>query len=337
MHAEEILWSKADSVYLRNLSEHWRDPLISKYAETGTFEGSLILRKNKKPLWISHPFNYAQAKKELSKNVLVKGFQTSKELKKILQKNFGKKVGYNGRHLTVAELKNLRKKFPKKKFVDVSEELLESRKIKSNEETKKIAVAVKETEKLFKKIKKMAKKGITEKALAGKIKREAEKKGLQTGFCIVAFGKNTSHIHHQPNDTKFPKGAVMIDLGLKFKGYHSDITKTFWAGKKTKEYEEFERKKILVEKVLKEIEKTLKPGIPAKKLFTRTKALGKMPHALAHGIGIETHDGLTISEKSTWRLEAGMAIAIEPAVYTKKFGVRIENDYLITKKGFRKF
>jgi Xaa-Pro aminopeptidase len=32
-----------------------------------------------------------------------------------------------------------------------------------------------------------------------------------------------------------------------------------------------------------------------------------------------------------------MILAIEPAKYNKNFGIRIENDYIILKKGFRKF
>ncbi|MCX6800575.1 MAG: Xaa-Pro peptidase family protein [Candidatus Diapherotrites archaeon] len=334
----EKLWKKIDSIYLRNLQDYWHDPITSKYLgrEAGAFEGFLILRKDKKPLWVSHPFNYAQAKKEFSKKILVKTFDTRNSLKKIFEKKLGKKVGYNGTHLTVVELKNLKKKFQKKKFIDVSNELLESRKIKSNEEIQKISAAANETKKLFPKIKKMLKKGITEKELAAKLKEEAQKNGMELAFCIVAFGKNTCQIHHAPNDTKFSFGAVMIDIGIKLGGYHSDITKTFWVGKKIKEFKEFEKASVKVETGIKNIEKKLAPGITAEKLFEETKILGKLPHALGHGIGLETHDALTIGEKSKWKLEEGMVLAVEPAIYTKKFGVRIEHNYLITKKGFRK-
>ncbi|MFA5358163.1 MAG: Xaa-Pro peptidase family protein [archaeon] len=338
MHAEEKLWKKVNSVYLRNFLEHWRDPLTSKYVGigSGNFEGILLLKKNGNPVWISHPFNYSQAKKEFPKNVSVKKFETQKELQKMLEKNLEKKAGYNGKYLSASELKNLQKKFPKKKFIDVSEELIETRQIKSAAEIKNISFAAKETERIFKKIKKTLKKGISEKEVATKIRNRAAASGLETASCIVAFGKNTSHIHHEPNNTKLFSGPVMIDFGLKYNHYCSDITKTFWFGKKIKGFKEFEMKKKLVENALKEIETKLAPGVPAKKLVERTKLLGKIPHALGHGIGLETHDCLTISEKSVWKLEKGMVLAIEPAIYTKKFGVRIENDYLITKKGFKK-
>ncbi|MBT4192627.1 MAG: M24 family metallopeptidase, partial [Candidatus Diapherotrites archaeon] len=39
---------------------------------------------------------------------------------------------------------------------------------------------------------------------------------------------------------------------------------------------------------------------------------------------------------SNWKLAKGMVLAIEPATYTKRFGIRIERDYLITKNGFKK-
>ena len=65
--------------------------------------------------------------------------------------------------------------------------------------------------------------------------------------------------------------------------------------------------------------------------------LGNLPHSLGHGVGVEVHDFPSgIGQKCNWILREGMVLAIEPASYKKKFGVRIEDTYLITKKGFRK-
>ena len=57
-------------------------------------------------------------------------------------------------------------------------------------------------------------------------------------------------------------------------------------------------------------------------------------HGLGHGLGLEIHEGPSVSSKSEDALKAGQIITIEPGVYIPgKLGIRIENDYLVTEKG----
>jgi Xaa-Pro aminopeptidase len=162
--------------------------------------------------------------------------------------------------------------------------------------------------------------------------------GFETAFCIVAFEENTSHIHHVSSNKKLTQGVVLIDTGAKYNGYCADLTRTFWFGsEKGPLYDEFHQEKIMAEDCLKRIESKLKPGTMAKDLCRCTNLLEEMPHSLGHGIGIEVHDFPSgIGHKSKWTLKEGMVLAIEPAEYKKKFGIRLEDNYLITKNGFRK-
>ena len=67
------LFAKVDSVILRNYYDYWMTPLINKYFEDdvcSTIEGFMVLRKGKKPIWISHPFNYAQVKRNYSNKLI---------------------------------------------------------------------------------------------------------------------------------------------------------------------------------------------------------------------------------------------------------------------------
>jgi Xaa-Pro dipeptidase len=331
------LFEKVDSVILRNFQDYWQDPLINKYFGDDVcekVEGFLILKKQKKPLWLSHPFNYSQIKKEYSSKLNVKKFSNQKELKTQLDMVFGQTVGYNARFYNVAAFNSLKKLFPKKKFIDVSEMLEEERKIKTSDEVKKIETAVKETKKVLAMAKKWLKKGITEKQLKKRIETKFEEDGFGTAFCIVAFGENTSNIHHISCDKKFSEGPVMIDVGAKYKGYCADITQSWFVGKSTKEYLDNEAK---IDKCISELEKNLKPKTPAKILAKIFSKYFKTIHSVGHGIGIEVHDfPAGISEHVNWQLETGMVIAIEPGTYSEKFGIRSENNYLITKNGFRK-
>lgn len=329
------LFDKVDSVLIRNAHDHWKNPLVNKYfgdSVSDEIEGYLVLRKGKKAMWLSHPFNYSQVKKQFGKTIIVKKYSNEKDFKKFLGNELGKKVGFDARFESVSWLKVLKMLFKKKKFVDVSEQLVKSRIVKNKSEIVKIEKAVRETENVLSQVKGWLKKGKSEIEIKERVEREFKSNGFETAFCIVAFGTNTSNIHHISGNKKFTSGAVMIDVGAKYKGYCADVTKTFWIGK---ENAEFEKKYAHVESTLDLVESLLMPGTFAKDLAEAVKPL-KMPHALGHGIGLEVHDFPTgISKKAKWKLEEGMVLAIEPGIYTKKFGIRIENDYLITKSGFK--
>jgi Xaa-Pro aminopeptidase len=336
-----MVYKKVDSIVLFNFKNYWIHPLINKYLQTKEttspsehYEGILVLRKNKKPLWLSHPFNYKQAKSTF-RNAEVKSYKTKKELQELLSKNCGKRVGFDARHTAVSTLKSLKKMLKGERMIDVSKEMEQLREVKTDEEIQRIRKAVEKTKEVLFRVKSQLKEGITEKDLYWKIKNYFEHEGMELGFCIVAFGKNTSNIHHVSGETKLKKeNAVMIDTGAKYKGYYADITESYWFGKN--EPIEFTKTVNKANEAIKRVEEKLKEGTIASELWKICNI--KMPHALGHGLGIEEHDlPGGISEKSKWKLKQKMVLAIEPAIYTKKFGVRIEFDYLIKEKGFEKF
>ncbi len=340
------LWEKVDSVVLRNFHDYWEDPLINKFLgdeASKRFEGILILRKNNKPVWLSHPFNYEQAKKHFKQIASVETYQSMEDIHKILNKYCKKYVGYNPKHQTVTSFKNLSKFLKGRMLIDVEEELCELREVKTPEEIKNITLAAKETRKVLTLVKGWLKKGLTEKELEEKIKVQLDKDGYDCAFCIVAFNHNTAHIHHSADDTKLSYGPIMIDMGAKYKGYCADLTEMYYFGeerkevRESKEYFDYACAKIKVNECIKTIEKLLKPKTKSGELFKATKTLGTLPHALGHGLGLEVHDvPAGIGSKSNFVLKEGMVLAIEPATYNKNFGVRIEHNYLITKKGFRR-
>ncbi|OHD69652.1 MAG: hypothetical protein A2177_10040 [Spirochaetes bacterium RBG_13_68_11] len=79
------------------------------------------------------------------------------------------------------------------------------------------------------------------------------------------------------------------------------------------------------------------PAIAADQVF---EAAGwKMPHALGHGIGLDSHEGpllRSLGENPDKELAAGMVFTIEPGLYHPALGgVRLENDVLIDGRGAR--
>lgn len=337
------LWEKVDSFFLRNFNEYSKDPLINKYLETNassSFEGYLIVRKVGKPIWISHPFNYAQAKQVFSKIAIVLNYQKKEDLQKIFKKYTGKRIGFNGAFLSHTSHKAFKKLLKGKKLIDVSNELEFEKSIKTKSEIKRIKKAVTVTNDSINFIRTKLTIGITEKEVVNEFKKYFEARGLETAFCIVAFGKNSSNIHYESSNTKLTNGVpILIDVGAKYEGYCSDLSETFWFGKEEgPKFIEFEKEKQKVINAQHSVEKLLTEGTIAKKLYLEaTKHVGKLPHAIWHGIGIEVHDSPNgIGDKANWKLESGMVLAIEPAIYNKEFGIRLENNYVITKKGFEK-
>jgi Xaa-Pro aminopeptidase len=334
------LFEKVNSIIIPNYHSFWVNPIINKYfdGKMNSIEGTLILRKNKKEIFISHPFYYKEIKKQYGKKYIIENYKDGKEYSKLLQKYCKGTIGYNGKYNSVNMLSCMKKCFKGKKvkWKDVSEEIDANREIKSKNEIIKIQKAVIETKKVIKKIKNKLKKGISEKEIEILFRNEFEKNGFEMAFCIIAFGKNTLNLHHASGRTKLVEGPVLIDVGAKYEGYCADISESFWFGKKqTKIKTKYMRELNFVKDKLKIIENQLKPGIKAKELMKYCEGLA-MPHALGHGLGLEEHDQPAgIGKYSNWKLKEGMILAIEPGTYLREFGIRVERDYLITKKGFK--
>lgn len=225
--------------------------------------------------------------------------------------------------------RDMKKTLGRLKYVDISQDILSIRKHKTPEEIKLIKKACSITDEIFKKLIQNF-DFRTELDIERFLIREAQEAGCTMAFDpIVASGSASSMPHYRARNVNIKKGFMVLDFGVRYKGYVSDMTRTVHIGRPTKEHREMYS--ILLD-VQTDTIRQARIGMKASSLMKYALAgLGrhrdKMIHALGHGIGVQVHELPGIYPKSKDRLEEGDVFTIEPGIYIPgKFGIRIEDD-----------
>ncbi|MDP9249623.1 MAG: M24 family metallopeptidase [bacterium] len=183
--------------------------------------------------------------------------------------------------------------------------------------------------------------GMTELEVANFIKKSFIKHGTSVlSFPpIVAFGKNSANIHHEPNETKLKAGdTVMFDIGCAVNHYCSDMTRTYFWGepspRQKKVYLDVLKAQALAVKKLEKGERRAAVIDATARKFLAKKYKNNFKHGLGHGVGTVIHEWPNFKPKSPDVIPVGCVMTVEPGIYLKGFGgVRIEDMYFITKTG----
>jgi Xaa-Pro aminopeptidase len=168
---------------------------------------------------------------------------------------------------------------------------------------------------------------------------------------IVASGKNACRLHYIDNSAALSKRApLLLDIGARVGGYAADISRTYAVGQVTKRQRDVHEALAIAHA---QIVNVLSPGLMFTEygkeveriMATALSSLGLkaadekelvykyMPHSPSHGLGLDTHDSLGGHKMCM----PGMVLTVEPGIYLpdEGFGMRIEDDILITEKGTR--
>jgi len=213
---------------------------------------------------------------------------------------------------------------------------------KSAKEIKYLTKAAKITSAIYRVVAKRVKPGAREIEIARGIEDIIRKKGLKRSFqTIVASGPNAARPHAKVTERKIrSKDTVVLDFGVIYRGYHSDMTRTIMVGKADPT---MRRIYGVVKAAQRMAIRKVKPGIRISDFvggvhdYIRRAGFGRyIMHSLGHGIGRKIHEGPKLSEKNKRALKERSVITIEPGLYIKKRGgVRIEDMIMINKKGAR--
>lgn len=226
-------------------------------------------------------------------------------------------------------------------FVNGSYAVDYTRAVKDEEETALMREASRINDMAMGEFRKRIRAGVTEKEVASGMMDIYAGFGAE-GYSfepIVAFGKNTADPHHMPDDTVLKEGdAVLFDVGCRYRGYCSDMTRTFFYQREPSP----EQKKIyeLVRRANEAAEEYVRPGVrlcdidaKARDIITAGGYGAYFTHRLGHFIGVEDHEYGDVSSAFTDEVQPGNIFSIEPGIYHPDLGCRIEDLILVKEDG----
>lgn len=153
---------------------------------------------------------------------------------------------------------------------------------------------------------------------------------------IVGSGLSSTVLHYMENSGVLQEGDLLvIDAGAEWCGYAADVTRTFPVGGRFRP-EQREVYEVVLRAQLAAIRAARAGALMstvddvARAVIEKAGYGDAFIHGIGHPLGIQVHDVAPDGP-----LKAGMVVTIEPGVYLpdRKFGVRIEDDVLVKRKG----
>lgn len=183
--------------------------------------------------------------------------------------------------------------------------------------------------------------GMTEREIANALKIAMLQLGSEAlpKEPIVSSGPRTAFPHTKTTDRPVRRGDVlMIDTGARWKGYSSDITRTFFVGEPSTEFRRIYEVELQANRT---VVNAVRPGITLGELddlahrVIEEAGLGQyFPHRVGHGLGLEGHEPPYLVSGTTTRTVPGMTFTIEPGIYHPEHGgVRIEDNVAVGEDG----
>lgn len=187
--------------------------------------------------------------------------------------------------------------------------------------------------------------GMTQDEFRALVSEAHERLGF-SGGAGVQVGEYSALPHGSRTPQKIQEGSILlIDGGCSVEGYRSDISRTFVLGKATDEMKHvFEIESRAQTAAL----EAARPGIEAQEVDAAARKViedagfgpgyRNFTHRVGHGIGMDGHEWPYLVKGNTLKLQPGMTFSDEPGIYQPgKFGIRLEDDMLITAEGAELF
>ena len=253
----------------------------------------------------------------------------------------------------------MKQRYPLHNYRRSAKILKDLRGIKTSLEVDVMQKAIDITDNTFRHLLQFIKPGVIEYEIEAEIYHQFLKQratGVAYGS-IIASGDRARTLHYVENNQECKDGElILMDFGAEYGNYCADLTRTIPVNGK------FSRRQKTVYNACLHLHhyaaSILKPGISiidytekvgdeATIIFQKIGLLRKaevknegsenrayrkyLYHGISHHLGIDVHDLGTRTEP----IKAGMVFTIEPGIYIEEeqMGIRIENNFWITKNG----
>jgi Xaa-Pro dipeptidase len=253
----------------------------------------------------------------------------------------GKCLGIEYRSMRLLELRQIEKAAPGSSFEEADPFLAQLRMIKDTEEIATMREAVRISEEALRATLDQVRPGQTEMEVQNLLHIELLHRGAHgMGFDpLILSGPRAALPHATTADRTLQSGdCLIIDFGGKIGSYTADITRTVAIGTNNPEWKEIY---AIVKEANAAAHRLAKPNVKAENVDRAARSVIEkagygeyFTHRTGHGLGLDVHEPPYIVAGDKTPLQSGMTFTIEPGIYIPgKYGVRIEDDVLITEDG----
>ena len=270
-----------------------------------------------------------------------------------------KPLGIEGEYLPAEAARRLRTR-----WVDISGIVAEMRMVKDTQEVEILNRAVRASEEALRRVSQHIAEGMPERELSGMLDLEIKRLGADQTKARVRSGKSSAKPFSMEMRGKIGAGALLIDYGGAFEHYWSDLTRTFHVGRVSEEYEKvyaciLEAKRAALREIgagreIAAVEHAVR------EVFREHSLEKHMVYTPGHGVGLEVHELPVITSQVTGKeplfhgssdverlyhamapfflkeeepvFKENMVLAIEPGLYFRDFGVRVEDMVLVKRR-----
>ncbi len=255
-----------------------------------------------------------------------------------------KRLAVEGQVMRVFVHHALKAAMPGLEIIDAEAEISALRMVKTADEIAALEEAIAISERALARVLEGVRVGQTEKDVERALIQALFAEGAEgLAFSpIVAAGDNSArpHAHARADYAIRPGDALLFDFGATKHGFCADITRTVFVGHATDEARAVHD--TVLRANLRGFEVT-RAGVTAHEIDDAVTGVleaspfaDRIRHKTGHGLGREVHEAPYIMRGNRTALPAGTVYTIEPGLYgPDRFGVRIEDDVLVTETGCR--
>ncbi len=254
-----------------------------------------------------------------------------------------RRAAFESAHLTVDQWLAWKEATPDVEWVPIKDWVEALRAVKDEAELARIREAARIADATMAYLRRRLRPGMTEREAAWLAEQYMRTHGGDAAAfdIIVASGPNAAMAHHHPGDRRLKAGEpIIVDLGARVDGYHSDITRTFVLGRMPRRFRELY---AIVMRAQETAIRNMRAGMTGKEIDALARTVieeagykDAFGHGLGHGVGLEIHEKPAAGPIAEDPVPAGAVLTVEPGIYISGWGgIRVEDMVVIDAEGVR--